>query len=203
MSTFELQREYAYANSVGQAHKEESDMIENATWWNAIESRVGYFYDYFHDLKSKDKLKLRGLHPENDPEKVPIDIKYFRHTSQTMDKDRTTFHLRLRPGQKCTVPYFEEEYQEIYDNVFPVGLFVDLPDADGNYNKWLVAATANYFDMQFPSYEILPCDKVFRWIYEGKKYQMAGVLRSQNSYNKNACSILFKLVELRHIGMYE
>ena len=29
MSTFELQREYAYANSVGQAHKEESDMIKS------------------------------------------------------------------------------------------------------------------------------------------------------------------------------
>ena len=183
MSTFELQREYAYANSVGQAHKEESDMIENATWWNAIESRVGYFYDYFHDLKSKDKLKLRGLHPENDPEKVPIDIKYFRHTSQTYSKDVVTQHLRFRPGQKCTVPYYKEMYGDVYDAIFPVGCFVDIADNNGQYNKWLVVGLGNFYDMQFPSYEILPCDKVFQWIHEGKKYQMCGVLRSQNSYN--------------------
>lgn len=74
-----------------------------------------------------------------------------------------------------------------------INVYVDIPDANGKYNKWLVAATANYYDMQFPSFEILPCDKIFRWVYEGVKYQMAGVLRSQNSYNKL----------LRHTGMYE
>lgn len=181
MSAFELYKDYESVNTVGKAHKEQSDIIENATWWNAIESRVGYFYDYFHDLKSKDALKLRDIHPENDPEKVPIDIKYFRHTSQTMAKDATTFHLRFRPGQECTVPYYKEQYVDVYNSIFPIGQFVDIPDADGHYNKWLVVAPANFYDMQFPSFEILPCDKVFQWIHEGKKYQMCGVLRSQNS----------------------
>lgn len=183
MSAFELYKDLESVNTVGQAHKVESDMIENATWWNAIESRVGYFYDHYHDLKSEEPLKLRDLHPENDKCKVPIDIKYFRHTSQTMDKDQTTFHIRFRPNQKCTVPYYEQEYSDIYQSIFPVGLYIDLPDANGQYNKWLVAATANFYDMQFPSFEILPCDKIFRWVHEGIKYQMAGVLRSQNSYN--------------------
>ena len=183
MSAFELYKEIENVSKVGQAHKVESDMIENATWWNAIESRVGYFYDYYHDLKSDEALKLRDLHPENDKYKVPIDIKYFRHTSQTLDKDQTSFHLRFRPGQKCTVSYFDEEYGDKYQSLFPVGLYCDIPDANGIYNKWMVVAPANFYDMQFPSFEILPCDRIFQWIFEGKKYQMVGVGRSQNSYN--------------------
>ena len=183
MSAFELYKEIENVSKVGQAHKVESDMIENATWWNAIESRVGYFYDHFHDLKSKEALKLRDLHPEDDPQKVPIDIKYFRHTSQTYSKDTVTYHLRFRPDQKCTVPYFQEMYGDVYDAIFPVGMFVDIEDNNGQYNKWIVVGLGNYYDMQFSSYEILPCDKVFQWIHEGKKYQMAGTLRSQSSYN--------------------
>ena len=183
MSAFELYRDIESVKTVGQAHKVESDVIENATWWNAIESRVGYFYDHYHDLKSEDKQKLFDLHPENDPQKIPIDIKYFRHTSQTYSKDVVSYHLRFRPNQKCTVPYYDEMYKDVYDAHFPVGLFVDIQDANGKYNKWMVVALANSNDMQFPSYEILPCDHVFQWIHEGKKYQMAGVSRSQNSYN--------------------
>lgn len=181
MSAFELYQDYESVKTVGQAHKVESDMIENATWWNAIESRVGYFYDHYHDLKSDEALKLRDLHPENDPTKVPIDIKYFRHTSQSLAKDTVSFHLRFRPNQKCTVPYYQEMYGDIYNAIFPVGMFVDIQDANGKFNKWMVVALANSNDMQFPSYEILPCDHVFQWIHEGKKYQMAGVGRSQNS----------------------
>lgn len=203
MSAFELYRDIESVKTVGQIHKSQSDMIENATWWNAIESRVGYFYDHYHDLKSEEPLKLRDLHPENDKCKVPIDIKYFRHTSQTLSKDVTSFHLRFRPEQKCTVPYYKEQYADVYNSVFPVGQFVDIPDANGQYNKWLVVAPANFYDMQFPSFEILPCDKVFQWIHEGKKYQMCGVLRSQNSYNPNVYSIYRIGIELRHIGIYE
>ena len=183
MSAFGMYKEYENVRSVGQAHKVESDVIENATWWNAIESRVGYFYDHYHDLQSVDKQKLRDLHPQNDPEKVPIDIKYFRHTSQTYSKDVVSYHLRFRPHQRCTVPYYKEMYGDLYGSRFPIGLYVDIEDADGKFNKWMVVALANSNDMQFPSYEILPCDHVFQWIFEGKKYQMAGVSRSQNSYN--------------------
>lgn len=182
MSALSLYKELETIN-IGKAHKKESDMIENATWNNAIESRVGYFYDYFHDLNSKEPLKLRELHPEKDSMKVPIDIKYFRHTDQTLAKDTVSYHLRFRPGQKTTVPYYKDEYADVYDSIFPVGQYVDIPDNNGQYNKWLVVAPANFYDMQFPSFEILPCTKLFQWVFEGKKYQMCGVLRSQNSYN--------------------
>ena len=40
--------------------------------------------------------------------------------------------------------------------------------------------------MQFPTYYALPCDHIFQWVHDGKKYQMAGVTRSQNSYNSGA-----------------
>jgi hypothetical protein len=56
-------------------------------------------------------------------------------------------------------------------------------DESGRYNRWLIVDKANYNSNQFPTFEILRCDKVFQWIHDNKKYQCAGVLRSQNSYN--------------------
>jgi len=54
-------------------------------------------------------------------------------------------------------------------------------DESGRYNRWLIVDKANYNSNQFPTFEILRCDKVFQWIHDNKKYQCAGVLRSQNS----------------------
>lgn len=182
MPSLDLYKKINSSKTIGQAHKQESDNVMNNTWWNDISSRVVYLYDYYHDLASNDPLKLRDLHPEQDVQKIPIDAKYLMNSSQTYSKDIVTFHLQLRPGQLCNVPYYEEKYGA-YDAIFPVGLFVDIPDNNGQYNKWLVVSIANFYDTQFSTYEILPCDKVLQWIYQGNKYQMAGCLRSQNSYN--------------------
>lgn len=180
MPSFDLYKKiHGFSNS-GQAHKFQSDSIMNNTWWNDISSRVVYLYDYYHDIDSNDPLKLRDLHPETDEHKIPIDAKYLMNSSQTYSKDIVTYHLQLRPGQKCNVPYYNEMYG-IYNALFPVGLYVDIPDNNGQYNKWMVVATANFYNAQFSTYEILPCDKVLQWIYDGKKHQMAGCLRSQNS----------------------
>ena len=52
-----------------------------------------------------------------------------------------------------------------------------------------MVATADRDENQFPTYEVLRCDEVFRWIKNGKYYEFPGVSRSQNSYNKNCCLI--------------
>ena len=167
----------------GRAHKMQSDMIMDATWWRDLQSQTAYIYDYYHDLKSDEKLKLDDLHPENDDYKVPLDIKFIRHAVQTYDKDQITFWLQMRPGQECNLDYYDEVLGKRYDALFPIGCYVDIMQEDGKYYKWLVVDKANYNGNQFPTFEILRCDKVFQWIHNGKKYQCAGVLRSQNSYN--------------------
>ena len=85
-------------NSQGRAHKGNSDMIMDATWWRDIQSQTAYIYDYYHDLKSDEKYVLNDLHPDKDEYKIPLDIKFIRHAKQTYDKDPVTFWLQMRPG---------------------------------------------------------------------------------------------------------
>ena len=130
----------------------------------------------FHD-DGEDHFRLNDLHPEGDLGKTAIPIKFIRHASQTYAKDPVTFWLQLQPGQECNVDYFAE-YSKKHGNIWPVGLYCDILDESGKYNKWLVVNTANYYQNQFPTFELLKCDYVFQWIHKGKKYECPGVLRS-------------------------
>lgn len=166
----------------GRARKQQSDSVVLGSWWQDIQAQYCYIYDYYHDLKSDEPLKLDDLHPESDSQKTPLPIKFIRHTKQTYDKDSVTFWLQMQPGQECNLDYYNAVLGDRYDSLFPVGCFADIMQEDGKYYKWLVVDKANYNGNQFPTFEILRCDKVFQWIYNGHRYQCAGVLRSQNSY---------------------
>lgn len=164
--------------TAGQARKMDSDMIMETTWDRDIQSRVAYFYDYYHD---SEPTKLRNLNSANDPKKIPIDIKYIVNSSQTYDKDPVTYHIQFKPSHVCGVNYYKEMFEDRYGGIYPCGLYVDIPDNKGNYNRWLVVDKANFYDPQFSTFEVLPCDYVFQWIHDGHRHQIAGVLRSQNS----------------------
>lgn len=170
-------------NSQGRAHKGNSDMIMDATWFRDIQAQTAYVYDYYHDLKSEEKFRLDDLHPDIDERKTPLDIKFIRHAKQTYDKDQVTFWIQMRPGQECNLDYYDEVLGGRYDALFPIGCYIDILHDDNKYHRWLVVDRANWNGNQFPTFEILKCDKVFQWIHDDKKYQCAGVLRSQNSYN--------------------
>lgn len=167
--------------TIGQKHKANADMIMEATWERDIAQRIAYFYDIAHD---EHPTQLNDLHPEEDKNKIPISIKYQKHTSQTLSKDAVSYHLQLLPSQdESVVPYYKEMFESRYHSTFPMGLYCDIPDNKGRYNRWLVVAKADYDDPQFSTFELLRCDYIFQWVFNGVKMQMPGVLRSQNSYN--------------------
>ena len=180
MPSLELYKKVLTAGSIGKAHKQESDMIMEATWDTDINTRICYLYDYWHD---DHRTQLKDLKSNEDPKKTAVSLKWRKSSSQTMDKDLVTHHIQMKPSQEMNVDYYPSFFEERYQSIFPVGLYVDIPDEKGIFNRWLVVATANYYVSQFPTFEVLPCDKVFDWVYKGKKYKMAGCLRSQNSYN--------------------
>lgn len=175
-----------HSGTIGQEHKRLSDKIMDATWWTDINSRVGYLYDYYHD----DHItQLNDLDSSNDPKKIPLDIKFLMNTSQTYGNDQSTFHLQMRPGQECNVEYYEQFFQQRYNSIFPIGLYIDIPDEQGKYNRWLVVDKANYNVTQFPTFEILRCDYVLYYIDDHRrKRQIAVVLQSQSSYNSGIWS---------------
>ena len=179
MPSFDLYKKINDAPTTnGQVRKNMSDQVMDITWWEDIASRAAYLYDFYHD---DEPTVLRDLHPDESYEKVPIDIKFVHHTSQTYDKDAVTFHIQLRPFQECNVEYYDEFFGERYGSIWPLGLYCDIPDEKWQYNRWLIVDKANFYGTQFPTYEILPCDKIIQYMFNGYKHQIAGVLRSQNS----------------------
>lgn len=174
-----LMRQGTYA---GQSKKNQADTIVETTWYEDLATRTCYLYDYYHD---NEPLKLNDLHPD-ERYKVPVDLKYIVNGSQTYAKDPITYRLMFKPSEEgvdSIVPYYKEMFIDRYDAHFPIGLYVDVPDSKGRYNRWLIVDSANVNDPQFPTYEILRCDHIFEWIWQNKKYRWPGVLRSQNSYN--------------------
>lgn len=179
---------YDYKNNLGvggvhtngQRHSFEAQGIIEHTWYDDPASMVAYFYDYDHD---DEKDKNKNLHPELSKTKIPIDIKYIISSYKSMSKDEVDLRIMFKPSYKCNVPYYKEKYIDTTEATFPVGLFCDIKDEDGIWNRWLVVATASINNHDFPTWAILPCGYKFQWMHDGKKMEMWGVERSQNSYN--------------------
>ena len=170
---------YSAFKNDGEARKHDSDKIIEATWYEDIATRTCWFFDWYHD-DNKEELNDLTIDKSN---MYPMDIKYLVNSSQTYSKDNITYHLQMKPSQKCVVPYYDEIFKNRYNAKYPCGLYCLIPDEKGLLNRWLVVAEANYNDPQFPTFELLRCDKVIKFVYKGMMYNVPGVLRRQNSYN--------------------
>ena len=174
-------------DTIGQAHKNNSDMIMEQTWDRDVQSKKCYIYDYYHD----DQPWLRdGMTYENTT-KTPIDAKFIMTTTQSLDKDRVTVMLQFRPSQKLRFEqgddlyYYETDYRNRYNCDFPCGLYCDIPDESGVYHKWIICA--KQIGNQFTKYLILPANYRFSWVESNGDKRLIrrvwGATRNQNSYN--------------------
>lgn len=185
MPSLSLIRKMNRASSVGEAHKLHSEKTMEMTWDRDIATRDMYFYDWYRDT---NKNQLDNMNPVKDVNKVLMRCKFIVSSSKTYSKDAVTYHLQLKPSQGDVVPYYKELFADRYSAHFPCGLYCDIQDSQNNYNRWLVVGEANYNNPQFPTYELLRCDFVVQYMFEGKKYNVPAVLRSQNSYNSGIWS---------------
>ena len=191
MITHEMYQAMLGEKTLGRARKSGADMLMTKTWLGDIQAQTAYCYDYSHDI-GEERFLMRDLHPDQDANKTPIAVKFIRHESQSLNKDPITFWLQFQPGQECVLDYYDSVLGKKYGATWPVGLYFDIQAEDGKYNKWLCVNTANYWQNQFPTYQILPVDHLLQWIYKGKKYECPCVLASQNSYNMHNCCVLEK-----------
>ena len=164
-------------HTIGEVRQEEANRLMEWTWDGDIASQIAYQFDMYHD---PDPYALNNVKPTRDM--VPLDVKFIKHTSQTYSKDLVTFHMQMKPHQKCNVSYYKQ-YEDVYGSTWPLGEYVLLKDSEGVYNRWLVVAEADNNVLQFPTWEVLRCDLTFQYVMDGKKMSVAGVQRSQNSYN--------------------
>jgi len=153
------------SEQIGQIQKRNADMIMNATWDRDIQSKKCYIYDYYHD---------------KDGEKTPIDAKFIVTQYGSLSKDQVEYHIMFRPMSECPLDYYEE-YNKLYNADYPIGLYIDIPDAQGIYHKWMICSSDR--EQQFVKHSVLPCNYEFKWILDGIKYSMWGIARMRNSYN--------------------
>lgn len=164
--------------TIGQHHKMDSDMIMEATWDNDIASRVIWLYDQEHDDQFDDDFTLD---PTKSKTKIPVEAKFYEMEYNSLSKDEVSQHVMFKPSQEPCVPYYDEQFHYPYGAEYPVGLYCDIPDSRGIYQRWMIVAHYREHSNQFPSYMVLPADYKLKWIYKNKKYESWVVLRSQNS----------------------
>lgn len=172
--------------SIGNAYKNHSDMVMEATWDSDIQSKVCYIYDYFHD---DQPLMSKNMTYQN-TRKTRIDAKFIITQYGSLAKDQVEYHLMFKPSQKTTflpgdeLYYYETDFSQRYGAEFPIGLYIDIPNEKNIYCKWLICDLE--YGNQFIKYTILPCDYLLRWIetdgQERIKRQMWCAPRAMNSY---------------------
>jgi hypothetical protein len=177
---------YRMSKTIGQIHKENSDMLMELTWDTDVQSRTCYIYDYFHD----DQPSLKDHMTYDNTTKTKIEAKFIIKSYQSLDKDRVEYYLQFRPSQKFDfnegdeLYYAKTDYIQKYHSEPFIGLFVDVPDDNGIYHKWIICEKeiAN----QFPKFLILPINYLLTWVeFDGNIRicrEMWSVIRSQTSY---------------------
>ncbi len=178
---------YNGAKTVGQILKEESDFIMEDTWENDIQSKVCYIYDYAHD----DQPGLNNHMTYENTTKTKIDAKFIVTQYGSITKDQVAYHLMFRASQpvefspRDELYYFETDYRKRWNVDFPTGLYIDIPNEKGIYEKWLILTMEQ--GNQFIKYNILPCNYLFEWIETSGqnryKRRMWGCDRQQLSYD--------------------
>jgi len=180
MPSLDIYKKLNNARTTGQAHKIQSDNVMEATWYNDISAKTAWFYDQDHD----DEFFVRdNLHPEKSHSKIPVEVKIFEIEYNSLAKDTIALHLQFKPSYKCNIPYYKEKFADPLGAIFPIGMYVEAPDGNGIFHRYLVVDQYRYYSDQFPTYLILPCNHKLQWVYDNHKYESWCVLRSQNSYN--------------------
>ena len=182
----DMKKRYAHYGTVGQQIKEISDYAMEETWWNDPQSKRCYIYDYFHD----DQPELASNMTYENTTKTPIDAKFIVSEYGSISKDQVSYHLMFRPSQKDTflegdsLYYYQTDVANRYGVKFPIGMWIDIPNDKGVYEKWLICWREK--GNQFIKYFILPCDYFLQWIEDTGtsriKRQMWCVSRAMNNY---------------------
>ena len=173
------------AQNIG--HAMATDMVMESTWGRAINDKVCYIYDYWHD----DSPELNsGIEYTPYTEKTKIDARFIVVQQGSLSKDQVEYHIMFKPSVELNlqndwpVSYYTESFGRFAE--FPVGMYIDIPDNRGVYKRWMVCAA--YHELRYTKYSVLPCDYRFQWVKDDRLFQMWGVSRLRNSYNSGIWS---------------
>ena len=164
--------EQEYKNTVTEAMH---DFLERNKWYFPDGLRISSYrthcYHYLHIWNEDGKRIHRTFIEQSNGYQYKPQMTY---KLQEDDMDAMDYFGRVIESLTKKISKFEDAEG---------GTVFEYKGVQDRWNRWLVVAGANENDSQFPTFEILRCDKVINFIHNGKKYLVPAVLRSQNSYN--------------------
>lgn len=177
----------------GQELKVMSDYVMQETMDNDIQTRRCYLYDIYHDNRPDACYDIDG-YDDDDCEKHAVDCKFIVKTYKSVSKDDPEFHIMFAPDEwnshSCVPSWWSTldspiNYREL-DIRFPIGLYIDIPDDRGIYNRWLIVY--DEVGNQFVKFGVLRCNHRLQWITEKKNARYVReqwcVEKTQNSSNR-------------------
>jgi hypothetical protein len=189
MPSFEdMQKSYMNVGTHGQQLKAMADMVMQQAFDTDIGTKQCYIYDYYHDDQFDEGLY--GYNPALSKTKVKVDLRFIVKAYKSAAKDDPEYHIMFKPDFWNNLDLKTDEKLQWFNQYsdlgirFPVGLYVDIPNDKGVYQKWLI-----FYDEdanQFPKFGVMKCNYLFTWIKDDGihryKRKMWGVERTQNSY---------------------
>lgn len=178
------QRPNGSVNTPGQLRLEQSRHILEHTWDGSPQRKTAYLYDAFHD--SEPTLPA-GLHPSKDALKTPVSIHFISHSIPIFPGyhddpynppgphhhyEPEVCYIQFRPSYRCTVNYYQEAFGRRYGAEFPVGLYMDIPDAGGIYRRWLITGAEACRQTLCPLYRVEPVTCRLPWVEDGGKERL-------------------------------
>jgi len=164
---------------VANAHLNQSANIIENTWNYDPQVKPCYIYDYMHDDVSEVNKNYNIQHNTVTTNKTAISCKYVITQYPTISTTDVEYIVQFKPSQTCCLTYYDSFYETPYGMEFPIGMYLDIPDEQGIYRKWLICFRD--MELEFISYHILRCNYYFHWIKNGIKHKMWGVMRNKNS----------------------
>lgn len=157
-------------STVGQALKNQSDMLMNETF-------------------DRDPTYKRGMLYNANLEPIEmVEFKFQKAQVYTINKDQVEYFVQfktdyhpekmLNTGNKVYRLYDDEKER--------LSFYLDIPDDDGDVYKWLIVGRNN--DNAFVRYNVLQCNWTFEWMIDRQYYSCLGVMRSRNNYNSGVWS---------------
>ncbi len=183
--------------TIGEHLKQMSDDVMQDTFYNDIQTRTCYLYDIYHDNRPNSCNGIDGYSDE-DCTKKPVDCKFIVKSYKSVANDDPEYHIEFTPedwnSQSCIPDWYNAEdsiinYKELGVR-FPIGLYIDIPDDRGVYNRWLIVY--DEIGNQFVKCGVLRCNQKLQWVTNRRDTRYIReqwcVEKTQNSYNSGVYS---------------
>ena len=150
-----------HGSYMGETMRKQSEAVVDALWMNSVSTRP-----------VQVKIVNSGLPPTyesvDDFEEV-LWAHFDANQKFNVTKDEVDYYLTSRPGEIKNHPEIK------------AGSYVCIPNVDDELEWWLIVFIDS--DNELRKANILKCNWIFKWIFQGKIYECLGCQRYANSYN--------------------